>query len=324
MAIIALVSGAVAALYVSWRAARRLRRLADTVDAFARGGCTDRLRVAGADAQGDAIDRLAAHLERMSARIGEQFAEIERGVDRRRELLANVSHDLRTPLTSMQGYLELLLLRHGSLPPAEERNYLETAVRQSERLGRLVSDLFELTQLEAAEALPQPEAFSLAELAQDVAQKFALDARSRHVQLRAAGNEGSGTVRAEADIGMVERVLENLLDNALRHTPDGGSVTIEFSADARRARMAVRDTGCGIAPAELSRIFERYDRASRSAPGIQGGLGLAIAQRIVRLHGGELSATSVAGAGSCFAFDLPLATAGPAASPARRIERMSS
>lgn len=324
MAIIALVSGAVAALYVSWRAARRLKRLAETVDAFARGGCTDALHVSGADAHGDAIDRLAAHMERMSARIGEQFAEIERGVDRRRELLANVSHDLRTPLTSMQGYLELLLLRHGSLSPAEERNYLETAVRHGERLGRLVSDLFELTQLEAAEALPQPEAFSLAELAQDVAQKFALDARNRQVELRAAGSEGSGGVRALADIGMVERVLENLLDNALRHTPGGGRVTIEFGVDAQRARMAVRDTGCGIAPAELSHIFERYDRANRSAPGVQGGLGLAIAQRIVRLHGGELSATSVAGVGSCFAFDLPLATTMPAASPVLRAERMLS
>jgi signal transduction histidine kinase len=186
-----------------------------------------------------------------------------------------------------------------------------------------VSDLFELTQLETAQTFPQPEAFSLAELAQDMAQKFALDARNRRVELCAAGGEGSDAARALADIGMVERVLENLLDNALRHTPGGGRVTIEFGADACRARMAVRDTGCGIAPGELSRIFERYARASRSAPGTQGGLGLAIAQRIVRLHGGELSATSVAGAGSCFAFDLPLAPARPAALPVLRTERMS-
>ncbi|CAN7777436.1 HAMP domain-containing sensor histidine kinase [Variovorax sp. LjRoot290] len=324
MAMVALASGAIAALYVSWRASRRLKRLADAVDAFARGGCTEPLHVAGADAGGDEIDRLAAHVEQMSARIGKQFAEIERGVDRRRELLANVSHDLRTPLASMQGYLELLLLRHGSLPPAEERNYLETAVRHGERLGRLVGDLFELTRLEAAEALPQPEAFSLAELAQDVAQKFALDARARKVDLRAAGGEGSAAIRAQADIGMVERVLENLVDNALRHTPPGGSVTIEFGGDAQRARMAVRDSGCGIPPAELAGIFDRYDRADRSVPGAQGGLGLAIAQRIVRLHGGELSVASIAGAGSCFAFDLPLAAPRPAAPVDRCTERMSS
>lgn len=324
MAVIAVASGAVAALYFSWRAARRLKRLADTVEAFARGGCTEPLRVAGADANGDQIDRLAAHVEQMAARIGEQFAEIERAVDRRRELLANLSHDLRTPLASMQGYLELLLLRHGSLPPAEERNYLETAVRHGERLGRLVGDLFELTQLEAAQALPQREAFLLAELAQDVAQKFALDARARKVDLRAAGGDGSGAVRAQADIGMVERVLENLLDNALRHTPAGGSVTIEIGADAHRARVAVRDTGCGIPPAELAGIFDRYDRADRSRPGARGGLGLAIARRIVRLHGGELSASSIAGAGSCFAFDLPLAAPRPAATAALSIERMSS
>jgi len=326
MALIALASGAVAALWVSWRSARRLKRLAEAVDAFARSGCTEALQVTGADDGGDEIDRLAAHVEQMSARIGRQFAEIERGVERRRELLANVSHDLRTPLASMQGYLELLLLRHGTLPPAEERNYLETAVRHSERLGRLVGDLFELTRLEAAEALPQPEAFSLAELAQDVAQKFALDAGRLKVDLRAAGGEGDsdGAVRVQADLGMVERVLENLLDNALRHTPAGGRVTIEFGHDAHRARMAVRDTGCGIPPAELAGIFDRYDHADRSGPGAQGGLGLAIAQRIVRLHGGELSATSIAGAGSCFAFDLPLAAPSPAAPAVPHTERMSS
>lgn len=322
MAMVAVTSGAVAALYVWWRAARRLKRLADTVDAFARSGCTEPLRVAGADADGDEIDRLAANVERMSGRISEQFAEIERGVDRRRELLANVSHDLRTPLASMQGYLELLLLRHGSLPPAEERNYLETAVRHSERLGRLVGDLFELSKLEAVQAPPQTEEFSLAELAQDVAQKFALDARERRLDLRAAGGAGCDAVRAQADIGMVERVLENLLDNALRHTPAGGSVTIEFGGDGGRARFAVRDTGCGIPPGELAGIFDRYDRADRSAPGAQGGLGLAIAQRIVRLHGGELSATSTAGAGSCFAFDLPLAAPRAAGPAARGSERM--
>ncbi|MBT2324665.1 HAMP domain-containing histidine kinase [Variovorax paradoxus] len=324
MVMVAVASGAVAALYISWRTARRLKRLADAVDAFARGGCIDSLHVAGADAGGDEIDRLAAHVEQMSARIGEQFTEIERGVARRRELLANVSHDLRTPLASMQGYLELLLLRHGSLPAAEERNYLETAVRHSERLGRLVGDLFDLTRLEAAEALPQPEAFSLAELAQDVAQKFALDARARKVELRADGGEGSGAVRTQADIGMVERVLENLLDNALRHTAAGGIVTIEFGGDTHRAWLAVRDTGCGIPPAELAGIFDRYERADRSTPGAQNGLGLAIAQRIVRLHGGELSATSIAGAGSCFAFDLPLATPKPTVPAVPLTERMSS
>lgn len=302
-----------AALCVFQLFTRRLKRLADAVEAMARGGFKTPLRVPGADAQGDEIDRLATHVEQMSDRIADQLAELERGVGRRRELLANVSHDLRTPLASMQGYLELLLLRHGSLAPAEERNYLETAVRHSERLGRLVGDLFELTKLEAEEARPQAEDFSLAELAQDVVQKFALDARRRQVNLCARCDDEASTLRAHADIGMVERVLENLLDNALRHTPAGGSVTIELERDARRARMAVRDTGPGISADELPGIFDRYDAANRSVPGGHGGLGLAIARRIVGLHGGELSVRSTLGSGTSFTFDLPLSAPANAA-----------
>jgi signal transduction histidine kinase len=318
--------GLLAALCVVRLVTRRVQRLTDVVETMAQGGFTRALRVPDADPNGDEIGRLATHVERMSERLAEQLAELERAKGRRLELLANVSHDLRTPLASMQGYLELLLMRHGNLAPAEERNYLETAVRQSERLGRLVGDLFELTRLEAQEAPPQPETFSLSELAQDVVQKFALDARQRRVDLRAAesaddGGEGGesgeggegGALWVHADIGMVERVLENLLDNALRHTPAGGAVTIELGRSAPRAHVRVRDTGAGIPSQELAGIFERYERADRSVPGGHGGLGLAIARQLVNLHGGELSVQSALGRGTCFTFDLPLAEAPSAA-----------
>ena len=291
---------------------RRLKRLADAVDAVADSGFKTPLRDVEADRDGDEIDHLALRVQGMSERIVDQLAELDRSAAQRRDLLANVSHDLRTPLASMQGYLELLLLRHGSLDAAEERNYLETAVRQGERLGRLVGDLFELTSLETAEAQPQVEDFSLAELAHDMVQKFDLDAQRRQIALSAVGCDAGAALRVRADIGMVERVLENLLDNALRHTPAGGRVAIEVEpADGRRAQLRVRDSGIGIAPDRLADLFERYERSDRSAPGHQGGLGLAIARRIVRLHGGELSVRSRPGAGSCFTFDLPFAPRAP-------------
>ena len=315
-----------AALCVFCLIGRRLQRLADRVEALAEGRFTTPLCVPGADPHGDEIDRLALQVQRLAERIADQLAELDRGVGRRSELLANVSHDLRTPLASMRGYLELLLLRHGSLAAAEERNYLETAVRHSERLGRLVGDLFDLTQLEADEARPQPEDFSLAELAQDVVQKFALDARQRQIRLQAGCAADDAALRVHADIGMVERVLVNLLDNALRYTPAGGAVTIELGPVAQRACLSVRDTGPGIPADALPGIFERYDRADRSAPGGHGGLGLAIARRIVHLHGGELAVHSAIGSGSCFSFDLPLAQsmgAAAAASMQRPTTRMS-
>ena len=300
---------------------RRLEQLADAVDAFEQGGFTTPLRVQGADADGDEVARLAAQVEMMSGHIASQIAALERLARQRRDLLANVSHDLRTPLAAMQGYLELLLLRHGSLEPAEERNYLETAVRQSERLGRLVGDLFHLTELEADDMQPKGEDFALAELAQDVAQKFAPDASARKVVLGTQAEPSLprlAALRVHADIGLVARALENLVDNALRHTPAGGTVTIAFGRDDNRANVAVRDTGEGIAAEEIPRLFDRYYRAERVAGAgamAHGGLGLAIARRIVHLHGGELRVRSAPGQGTDVSFDLPLAGRSTQAAP---------
>ena len=266
-------------------------------------------------------EQLATQVAQLAEQIGERDAQLQRAAQQRRELLANVSHDLRTPLAAMQGYLELLLLRHGSLEPAEERNYLQTAARHSERLGRLVGALFDLTRLEANELVLLPEDFAPAELAQDVVQKFAYDARQRGVQLVAAGD---GTVCVHADLGLVARVFEGLLENALRHTPVGGCVELEIRAAGPRAALVVRDNGEGIAAADLPGLFDRYDRAARvqgGGPGAQPGLGLAIAQRIVRLHGGELAVRSAPGRGTEVTFDLPRVerahgSQGPASRPA--------
>jgi len=294
-----------AALCVFQLFTRRLKRLADAVDAFQKGDFRTPLRLSEADAQGDEIERLAAHVEGMTTRIADQLTQLERVAARRRDLLANVSHDLRTPLASMQGYLEILLLRGGDLSDAEERNYLEVAAKHSERLGRLVGDLFELTKLEADEVRPQPESFPLAELVQDVTQKFALDAAQRQLTLQAAC--GAAMPLVAADIGMVERVLENLVENALRHTPAGGRVTLALSLEGERAGVAVSDTGVGIPADEIDNVFERFYRADRSGSRHHAGLGLAIARRMVQLHGGQLAVRSTPGQGTTFAFDLPLA-----------------
>ncbi len=295
-----------AALCVFQLFTRRLKRLADAVDAYdQRADFRTPLSLAEADAHGDEIERLAAHVEGMTGRIADQLGELERVATRRRDLLANVSHDLRTPLASMQGYLEILLLRRGELSEAEERNYLEVAAKHSERLGRLVNDLFQLTKLEAEDVHPQCERFPLAELVQDVAQKFALDAAQRQLTLHAAC--GAAMPLVEADIGMVERVLENLVENALRHTPEGGRVTLELGLEQGRATVAVSDTGVGIPADEIDKVFDRFYRANRTGSRHHAGLGLAIARLMVQLHGGHLRVRSTPGHGTTFSFDLPLA-----------------
>jgi signal transduction histidine kinase len=300
-----------AALCVFQLFTRRLKRLADAVDAYQHGDFRTPLALPEADARGDEIERLAAHVEGMTGRIASQLGELERVATRRRDLLANVSHDLRTPLASMQGYLEILLLRHGELSEAEERNYLEVAAKHSERLGRLVGDLFQLTKLEADDVHPQRERFPLAELVQDVAQKFALDAAQRQLSLHAAC--GAAMPLVDADIGMVERVLENLVENALRHTPEGGRVTLALGVDQGRATVAVSDTGVGIPADELDKVFDRFYRADRTGARHHAGLGLAISRLMVQLHGGQLVVRSTPGQGTTFSFDLPLAPARPSA-----------
>jgi len=325
VAIGGIVFALLAALCVFQLFTRRLQRLADALDAFQRGDQRAPPRFAGADAGGDEIARVVAHVERLAEQVSARSAALDDAARDKRELIANVSHDLRTPLASMQGYLELLLLRHGSLDDAETRNYLQTAVRQSERLGRLINDLFELTRLEGDGVKPQPEDFAIAELAHDVAQKFDPHARRRGVRLdvRVDLPRGAKPLRARADIALVERVLAGLVENALRHTPGGGSVTIGAEADGARLRVCVADTGEGIAAADLPGLFDRYYRAERLGGANRvsghGGLGLAIARRIVDLHGGTLTVDSSAGQGTRIGFDLALADAARAQGAAHRV-----
>jgi signal transduction histidine kinase len=291
---------------------RRVGETADAVAAWHGGGASAPLRLPRADAGGDELARLCAQVERLAQRLGDQHRALEQAERRRQELMANMSHDLRTPLASIQGFLELMLLRHGSLAPTEQRAYLQTAVRQSEKLSRLVGDLSELARLEAGEMQLRSEDFALAELAQDVAQHFSTDATQRGINLSTRCGDAPESLQVRADLALVARVLESLLDNALRHTPAGGSVMVAVDRQGARTRITVRDSGTGICAADLAGIFERYDRAARvrTAQGSQHpGLGLAIARRIVRLHGADLSVHSQFGQGTEVSFDLPSAAA---------------
>ncbi len=298
---------------------RRLRNLTAKVDRFARTGFSEGALDRAGESKGDEIDQLATSFRLMEDRIGEQVRDLKETDALRRELVANVSHDLRTPLAALRGYLETLLLKEAALSPAERRDYLETAARHSERLGKLVSELFELATLDSRHSLLEMEPFSLAELVQDVVQKFRLAAENKGVTLTA--DPPGDLAFARGDIGLVERVLENLLDNALRYTSAGGTVGVTLQTEDDFLTVTVADTGSGIRTEELSRIFERFYRTAPREPGTEGGagLGLAIAQRIIELHGGRIEAESSPGAGSRFRFWLPATRGGDPGSSGRAV-----
>ena len=258
--------------------------------------------------RGDEIDRLSTAFAAMRGRLQAQMQELRRQDELRRELIANISHDLRTPLTSMQGYLETLARMDARLDAHERRTYLDVAVRQSHRVAHLAQQLFDLARLECEETRPQPEAFSICELAQDIVQKFALGAQRRSISLTASAGD-SGALQVWADIGMIERAISNLVDNALRHTPEHGAVRVDTSRALHGVEVRVVDTGQGIAEEQLPGLLERGSSLRQMAVRRGGGLGLLIVKRILALHGSRVHAVSRVGEGTAISFVLPLQAA---------------
>lgn len=253
---------------------------------------------------GDELVRLEASFDAMRERIDSQMREIEQIDRHRRELVANVSHDLRTPLATLQGYLETVMLKGDRLDDEKRREYLEVAYRQSESLSRLVDQLFELAMLDSGDGQLELETFSLAELIQDVTGKFRLAAERRRLSLSADLPVGERTL-VTGDLRLLERALDNLIENALRHTPEGGEITVGVHPAKDRIEVRVSDSGRGIEPEDLERVFDRFYRgAPGDASEIGSGLGLAIVKRIVELHGSIVEANSVPGRGATFAFRL--------------------
>ena len=279
---------------------RRLHRLSRSMDRFSRETASTGTVAAVPPAGGDEIDVLAASFDRMAHVIRAQVDKLERTDALRRELVANVSHDLRTPLAALHGYLETLSLKDSEITPEERREYLAVALRNSERLRKLVADLFELAKLDAREVRPELESFSLPELVQDVVQDFQLQAQAKGIALSAEPGDRLPFVRA--DIRLIERVLQNLLDNAIRYTSDNGVVRVVLREEEGRVRVEIHDSGEGIPAEELPHIFERFHRVSDEGAG--GGLGLAIAKRILELHQTVIEATSQRDQGTTFTFRL--------------------
>jgi signal transduction histidine kinase len=313
------LSGIAGLLLLVWTS-RRISRLSAAMRDFTDGSLERRVRTGG----GDEIDDLGRHFNQMAGRIEAMVDSLRQKEQFQRQLIANVSHDLRTPMASIQGNVEALRLRFDRLDDAQRARALETIGGNLSHLDRLIERMLVLSRLDAGQTALQPEEFSIVELAESVLR------RCEHLAL-------PGGLRLELDAAprlslvladplQVTQVLQNLIENAIKFNRPQGRVTVKLAEADGRVRVAVTDTGQGIAEADLPHIFERFytGDAARTRRGDahghlkhSSGLGLAIAARLVEAHGDRLEVTSRAGEGAEFRFHLPASADGRAAMAAQ-------
>jgi signal transduction histidine kinase len=230
----------------------------------------------------------------------------------RRDLIAGVSHDLRTPLATTRAMVESVL-DDVVTDPAEVKRYLRLIEADVALLSRLIDDLFELSQIEMGALRLDVAPVSLAEVIGETLEAYRLQAEENRIQLDFRVESELPPVAADAS--RLQRVLRNLLDNAERYTGPGGAIRVEARREGEAARVSVQDTGLGVAPADLERVFDRFYQGDAPPPpatserrGRGAGLGLAIARGLVEAHGGRIWAEAAEPTGTAFNFLLPLAT----------------
>ena len=222
----------------------------------------------------------------------------------RRELIANVSHDLRTPIAIIRGYVETLQMKEETITVEERKQYINTVRESAEKLERLVNELFELSKLEANQVLAKKEPFIISELVSDISNKYQLIAETKNISISTVLSKELPPVFA--DISLIERVMQNLIDNALKFTPSGGKIEIKtLKSTDNNIEISVTDNGIGIPENDREQIFARYYKANNFTDLKNStGLGLAIAKKILDLHQSTLDLVSVENSGSSFIFKL--------------------
>jgi signal transduction histidine kinase len=295
---IALTASAVVAVLISRSISRPLARITRAAQEMARGNYDQELDLRGQDEVG----RLAQAFNVMAR-------QVSRSHQMMRDLLANVSHELKTPLTSIQGFSQAL--EEGAISSPEEYKEAGRIINQEAlRMRRLVDDLIELSRLESGQALVEREPVDLANLLRDCARRFEWQLRESGAELRL---DVPALPSVEGDERRLEQAFANLLDNAVRHVPEGGAITVRAESSNGVVRVAVHNTGSYIPPEDLPRVFERFfqlDRNRSSGSG-RAGLGLAIAHEVVQAHLGTLSASSDRKQGTEFVVTLPLPRSRP-------------
>jgi signal transduction histidine kinase len=290
---IGLLASVAAGLVMLRLLVRRLRGL----EALAARVTAGDLSVRVADSSGDEIGRLAEQLDSMTATLGAARSQLESTSRQRRQLFANITHELATPLTSIRGYAETMLDPGVVVTDSERTRYMRGVLEESRRLDRLIHDLFDLARLEAGAAPLEMDRLDWVALCRNTVLRF--ERRFTEAGLRLRWQERVPEAWVRADGHRLEEVLENLLANALRYVPDGGSVELWLDrspAGMKGFQLGASDDGPGVGTEDLPHVFDRFYRgagarvsgASRDGGG--SGLGLAIVREIIERHGGSVRA----------------------------------
>ena len=301
--IIALITAAIIGFLAIGIITWNIRRIVRVIRDFRNGNLSARIAVTN---NGE-LKLFADSFNDMADTIVNNINEIKTMDENRRILVANVSHDLRTPLSIIRGYVETILLRDSKLSSKEKNNYLEIIMKSTDRLLNLVEELFELSRLESKGAELHIEEFSLGELLQDIHQKNQGSASDKNIYLSLEVAED--LPRVHADIGMMEKAFQNLIDNAIKFTPSGGEIKIILKRKyAQSLHAIISDTGIGINETEIPNIFDRYYQAKKISSGknVGAGLGLSIVKRIVDLHKFEIKVKSEPAKGTAFIISIPV------------------
>jgi signal transduction histidine kinase len=275
---------------------REVARIADTIRKFVDGDLRQRVPVSPGEEMhqlGSAVNQLADTVWLLSERDSA-----------RKELIADISHDLLKPVGSIRAYLDTILMAKGGLKSEELESYLKTILKNTASLDRLVSEFLYLSKLDSVHSQVNIEPFSVLDLANDIYLKFMPLASARFVKLQVRSD--SKVTLAYGDVGLMERALSNLVDNAIRYTLPGGSVSLSFFLCDGRVMIEVKDSGIGIAREELPRVFEPLYRAPKIGLQDSGGtgLGLAIVRKVIAAHASQLYVESEPCRGTTMAFAL--------------------
>lgn len=299
--LMSLLVGLIAGLLVLWRVTRPVSRLTQSINQQRRQ--SDLSSTELISEPGNELRYLEQSYEELTQRIQYQFERLEQTDVQRRDLVANISHDLRTPLASVVGYLEVLKEKSGKISTHQQIAYLDVAFKNARRLSQLIDDLFELARLEAGGLKLKPEPFSVTDLARTIVAQQLPNAAQRKMVLAVEIPEGLPLVIG--DLNLIQRVLENLVSNAIQHNEPGTNIALCLERTQEGVKVSVFDDGDAIDEALFVSLFDRFLHGvsrDETKPGI--GLGLSIAKQILLLHDSEINIAHLKGKGKAFCFEL--------------------